>query len=83
MHAACNQDIAWSGTDFNADHVQIAKRLSRNLRMHNLEMCNQSIAEFCGRAEIGMIDAVAITGAWSWLPENDQLVIVDYLPRGR
>src|SRR5215207_2082390 len=81
IHAACNQHIAWIGTDFNSQHAEFAKRLCSEAQLTNLRLHNQSFADFCQRTDIGSADAVGMIGTWSWLPPTDQAVVTHFLSR--
>ncbi len=79
IHAACNQDVDWIGTDFNAGHYRCARALVGRSGLPNLRLFDQSFAEFCARPDLGQLDAVTLTGTWSWLPEHDQKTITELI----
>jgi hypothetical protein len=42
---------------------------------------DQSFAEFCNRADLPDFDFIGLHGVWSWISEDNQRVIVDFIRR--
>ena len=72
LHAACNANCQFTGTDFNPRHYDFASSLSSDLGLNNLALYDQSIEEFCGRPNNTQYDFIGLTGTWSWLPASNQ-----------
>lgn len=81
LHAACNPDIEWTGTDFNPEHVAFAARLRALAGLTDLELHDVPIAAYCGRPPVLPYDVIACTGTWSWLPPIDQSAIAQFAGR--
>jgi hypothetical protein len=86
IHAACNQGIAWTGTDMNVEHATFARRLAKG-HLPNLALYDEPFSVFCRRTDVGRFDLVGMTGTWSWLPEADRVHVRHFLgerlsPRG-
>ncbi|HLY46080.1 MAG TPA: methyltransferase regulatory domain-containing protein [Stellaceae bacterium] len=79
IHAAAT-DTRWYGTDFNPAHAAFAQSLAAASGAH-ARLFDQSFGEFCGRAELPDFDFIGLHGIWSWVSEQNQNVIVDFVRR--
>jgi SAM-dependent methyltransferase len=79
MHAAASP-VRWFGTDFNPTHAAFAQSLAR-IAGSGAELFDQSFAEFCGRTDLPEFDFIGLHGICSWVSEENQAVIVDFVRR--
>jgi hypothetical protein len=79
IHAAA-QAVHWYGTDFNPTHVGFARDLAAASGA-NVQLTDESFAEFCARPDLPEFDLIALHGVWSWIGEDNQRLIVDFLRR--
>jgi SAM-dependent methyltransferase len=79
VHAAASA-TEWCGTDFNPGHAAFARSLA-SASGSNARLLDQSFAEFCARADLPDFDFVGLHGVWSWVSEQNQRAIVDFLRR--
>jgi SAM-dependent methyltransferase len=79
LHAAAT-GTHWYGTDFNPAHARYAQELSR-VSGAAANLCDQSFAEFCGRADLPDFDYIGVHGIWSWVSDENRALIVDFLRR--
>ena len=81
LHAACNQESIWIGTDFNSAHAAFARSLTSGVALPNLCLYEEPLAVFCRREELGKLDFIGMIGTWSWLPASDQAAIGEFLDK--
>jgi SAM-dependent methyltransferase len=79
VHAAAS-DVAWYGTDFNPGHAAFAQSLA-DAAGSDARLFDQSFAEFCARADLPDFDFIGLHGVLSWVSEENQRVIVDFVRR--
>ena len=79
VHAAAS-NVIWYGTDFNPSHAAFAQSLAA-ASGSGAQLFDQSFAEFCGRTDLPDFDYICLHGIWSWISEDNQRVIVDFLRR--
>ncbi len=79
IHAAAS-DVRWYGTDFNPAHAAFAQSLAEAAGS-GAQLFDQSFAEFCARADLPDFDYIALHGVLSWVSEENQRVIVDFVRR--
>jgi predicted transcriptional regulator len=79
IHAAA-QAVHWYGTDFNPAHVGFARDLAAASGA-DVQLHDESFAEFCTRQDLPEFDLVALHGVWSWIGDDNQALIVDFLRR--
>jgi SAM-dependent methyltransferase len=79
VHAAAS-DTRWYGTDFNPAHAAFARSLA-TVAGSSAELFDQSFAEFCGRTDLPEFDFIGLHGIYSWVSEENQAVIVDFVRR--
>ncbi len=79
IHAAAT-DVSWYGSDFNPGHADFARSLAA-ASGSGARLFDQSFAEFCHRADLPDFDYIALHGVLSWVSQENQLVIVDFIRR--
>jgi SAM-dependent methyltransferase len=79
IHAAAS-DVRWYGTDFHPAHAGFAQSLS-DIAQSGAQLFDQSFAEFCTRPDLPDFDFVALHGIYSWISDDNQRIIVDFLRR--
>jgi SAM-dependent methyltransferase len=79
IHAAASKHL-WYGTDFNPTQAAFAQEVA-TASGAALRLFDQSFAEFCGRADLPDFDFIGIHGIWSWISDENQTVIVDFVRR--
>ena len=79
MHAAASS-VRWFGNDFNPAQAAFAQELAA-VSGAGAELFDQSFAEFCTRTDLPDFDFIGMHGIWSWISEENQGVIVDFLRR--
>lgn len=70
----------WHGTDFNPDHAAFARSLALATGT-DVQLYDQSFAEFCQRADLPDFDFICLHGIWSWISDENRRLIVDFLRR--
>ncbi len=78
LHAACNQTITWSGTDFNPHHVAFASRLAGQ-SASNLTLYDLPLGAFSSAACVDAIDVFTNIGTWTWISPSDQQAVITLL----
>jgi SAM-dependent methyltransferase len=79
IHAA-GSVVQWYGTDFSAAQTGFAQELA-SASGAAARFYDQSFADFCNRTDLPDFDFVALHGVWSWISDENRLVIVDFLRR--
>jgi SAM-dependent methyltransferase len=79
IHAAASEHV-WYGTDFNPTQAAFAQELATASGAAP-RLFDQSFAEFCERADLPDFDFIGIHGIWSWISNENQTVIVDFVRR--
>lgn len=79
IHAAAS-DASWWGNDFNPGHADFARSLAAAAGS-GAQLFDQSFAEFCARADLPEFDYIALHGVLSWVSEENQRLIVDFIRR--
>jgi SAM-dependent methyltransferase len=79
IHAAAS-DVTWWGNDFNPGHAEFARSLA-TAAGSGAQLFDQSFAEFCSRTDLPDFDYVALHGVLSWVSEENQRLIVDFIRR--
>jgi SAM-dependent methyltransferase len=79
IHAAASS-VRWYGTDFNPTHAAFAQSLAAAAGS-GAQLFDQSFAEFCSRPDLPDFDFIALHGIYSWISEDNQRVIVDFIRR--
>ena len=79
VHAAAS-DARWYGTDFNPGHAAFAQSLA-DAAGSEAQLFDQSFAEFCGRADLPDFDFIGLHGVLSWVSQDNERIIVDFIRR--
>jgi hypothetical protein len=79
IHAAA-QAVRWYGTDFNPSQVAFARELA-GASGADVQLYDQSFAEFCARPDLPEFDLIGFHGVWTWVSEENRALIVDFLRR--
>jgi len=79
IHAAA-QAVRWYGTDFNPTQVGFARELA-GVSGADLQLFDQSFAEFCARPDLPEFDLICLHGVWTWISDDNRALIVDFLRR--
>jgi len=79
MHAAAS-DVCWYGTDFNPAHAAFARHLAERAGS-DARLFDDSFAEFCARPDLPEFDFIGLHGIWSWVSDETQRVIVEFVQR--
>lgn len=79
IHAAAS-DVRWYGTDFHPGHAAFAQSLA-DIAGSGAQLFDQSFAEFCTRTDLPDFDFIALHGIYSWISDDNQRIIVDFLRR--
>ncbi|WP_051341594.1 class I SAM-dependent methyltransferase [Azospirillum halopraeferens] len=67
--AAANPDGAWTGIDFNPDHIAAAEAFRAAAGLTNLTYRDAAFADY--RPDPGAFDYAALHGVYSWIGEAD------------
>lgn len=78
IHAAASS-VRWYGTDFMPTHAAFAQSLAA--AGSGAQLFDQSFAEFCSRTDLPDFDFIALHGIYSWISEDNQRIIVDFIRR--
>jgi len=79
IHAAAS-DTRWYGTDFHPAHAGFAQSLT-DAAGSGAQLFEESFAEFCGRPDLPDFDFVVLHGIYSWISDENQRAILDFLRR--
>lgn len=79
IHAAAT-DTNWAGTDFNPSQALHAQGLVRGAGV-DADLRDQAFAEFCARPDLPDFDFIALHGIWTWISDENRVVIVDFIRR--
>jgi hypothetical protein len=79
IHAAGSR-IQWYGTDFNPSHAAFAQDLAA-ISGAEPKLYDDSFEIFCSRDDLPNFDFIGLHGIWSWVSEENQAIIVDFLRR--
>lgn len=79
VHAAAGL-ASWHGNDFNPTHVAYAQRLASAASL-GCKLTDESFAEFAARTDLPDFDFIALHGIWSWVSQENQDIIIDFIRR--
>ena len=79
IHAAANGGSYW-GTDFNPVHAAHARGLA-SASGANINLFDDSFAEFANRPDVPEFDVITLHGIWTWISDENRRVIVDLIKR--
>ena len=77
IHASSSR-VSWWGTDFNPTQAGFAQELGV---VSGAKVFDDSFAEFCTRPDLPDFDFIALHGIWSWVSDENRLLIVDFVRR--
>ena len=70
----------WYGTDFNPAHAAFARELAA-VSGSGAKLYNDSFADFANRTDLPDFDYIGLHGIWSWISQENQSIIVDFIRR--
>lgn len=79
IHAAASGH-AWHGTDFNPSQASFAQSLAEASGA-NMHLADEAFADFCHRSDLPDFDSIGLHGIWSWISDENRVVIVDFIRR--
>lgn len=79
IHAAASP-TKWFGNDFNPAQASFAQELA-GASDANAVLSDESFLEFCRRDDLPEFDFIGVHGIWSWISDENRLIIVDFLRR--
>ena len=79
FHAAASP-VEWYGTDFNPAQAGFAQELGAASGA-NINLYDDSFAEFANRSDLPEFDFIGLHGIWSWISDENRQVIVDFIDR--
>lgn len=79
FHAAASV-THWYGTDFNPSQAGFAQELAAASGAH-AKLYDEAFAEFAARDDLPEFDYIGLHGIWSWISDENRLVIVDFIRR--
>ncbi|MFB2539693.1 MULTISPECIES: methyltransferase regulatory domain-containing protein [unclassified Acinetobacter] len=79
IHSAA-QDTKWYGTDFNPSQAQFAQNLV-SISGADAHLVDESFEQFCSREDLPQFDYIALHGIWSWISNENQRILVDFIRR--
>lgn len=79
LHAAA-QTAEWWGTDFNPQHAVFARGLADDAE-RAARLAEQGFAEFCARDDLPDFDFIGLHGVWTWISEDNQNLVIDFVRR--
>lgn len=77
IHAA-GSSIQWYGTDFNPSQAAFAQDLA-SVSGAKPKLYDDSFETFCSRDDLPNFDFIGLHGIWSWISEENQATVVDFL----
>ena len=79
IHAAAS-DIEWYGTDFSPAQAAFAQE-SGVASGSNAKLYDDSFLDFTHRTDLPDFDYIGVHGIWSWITEQNQKIIVEFIHR--
>ncbi|MCK2097393.1 class I SAM-dependent methyltransferase [Thauera aromatica] len=79
IHAAASK-VAWYGTDFNPSQAGFAMRLA-GASAAGTALCDEAFADYAQRKDLPDFDFIGLHGIWSWISDENRVVIVDFIRR--
>jgi hypothetical protein len=79
IHAAAS-GAAWYGCDFNPSQASFAQSLAAASGA-NVDLTDESFADFCNRTDHPDFDSIGLHGIWSWISDENRTIIVDFIRR--
>jgi SAM-dependent methyltransferase len=79
VHAAASGSI-WHSNDFNPSQAAFAKSLATSSGV-DAHLTDEAFADFCNRSDLPDFDSIGLHGIWSWISDENRLVIVNFIRR--
>jgi SAM-dependent methyltransferase len=79
MHAAASV-TSWHGTDFNPAQAGFAQELAA-ASGSGAKLYDEAFADFANREDLPEFDYIGLHGIWSWISDENRVVIVDFIRR--
>ena len=79
IHAAASGST-WYGNDFNPSQAAFAQTLT-SASGANANLTDEAFVEFCNRLDLPNFDSIGLHGIWSWISDENRVVIVDFIRR--
>jgi hypothetical protein len=79
IHAAAS-GATWYGTDFNPSQAAFAQSLALSSGA-DANLTDEAFADFCNRSDLPEFDSIGLHGIWSWISDENRLLIVDFIRR--
>jgi SAM-dependent methyltransferase len=79
IHAAATGST-WYATDFNPAQAAFAQELAI-ASGGNAHLTDEAFADFCTRTDLPEFDSIGLHGIWSWVNDENRIVIVDFIRR--
>ena len=79
MHAV-NSPAQWYGNDFNPSQVYFAQKMADSAKV-KLHLTDDAFDQYLKRDDLPMFDFICLHGIWSWISEENQDIIVEFIKR--
>ena len=79
IHAAASGST-WYGSDFNPSQAAFAQSLAAASGA-NAHLTDEAFADFCTRTDLPEFDSIGLHGIWSWINDENRVIIVDFIRR--
>lgn len=79
VHAAASV-TRWHGTDFNPAQAGFAQELA-GATGSGAQLFDESFETFCKRPDLPDFDYIGLHGIWSWISDENRVLIADFLRR--
>jgi SAM-dependent methyltransferase len=79
IHAAASGST-WHANDFNPAQASFAQSLARASGA-NVHFTDEAFVDFCNRPDLPDFDSIVLHGIWSWISDDNRVVIVDFIRR--
>lgn len=79
IHAAASA-VDWYGTDFNPSQAGFAQDLAK-LSASEAKLYDEAFADFAVRPDLPDFDFIALHGIWSWISDENRVVIGDFIKK--
>ncbi len=82
IHTAASP-TRWCGTDFSPAHADQAHAFAAAAAagIGDVAWYDEDFARFCARAELPAFDFIGLHGVWSWISDENRMVIVEFIRR--
>jgi len=79
IHAAASGS-SWYGADFNPSQAAFAQSLAIASGA-DAHLTDEAFANFCNRTDLPEFNSIGLHGIWSWISDENRIVIVDFIRR--